>query len=137
MATCIEPTVQAMVLCERAYQIERTDEYILVRTLRRLSFREFPARVSCCLYVNLKADHPVGSFVLRLVRLKDDFILFDLPVDFPPLPPHYIQFALTMPELPLEEAGAYSFDLLWGPHMKQLAMWRFEVHPADEGEARE
>jgi hypothetical protein len=108
-----QPTVTAMLVCERIIAEAGSSRKSLIGIYDSVGMLTFPAVIpQLAIYVRLADAVGVYQFKLRIVNLKDEALLSEVPVQGDvkdPLRPADLVFNLL--GLPIPEPGKYEFQL--------------------------
>ncbi len=127
------PQVNALLLCERAYQHHQTGRWTVSGSFSFLWFPTLPATYAPLVaFVSLN-DFPGGEVVQLTVRDMNGVHVVSIRSHIPVLPRSHLDLAFGFPPVTFREAGAYSIELHTGGELLSVRSFHVLVKELPEG----
>jgi hypothetical protein len=107
------PTTLAMLLCDTVIVDELTKKKSLIGVFEDVNTVALPANMNCALYAKIVDAEGNYNFRIRLVSLKNETVITELPGASATIPDRLkaVELAINLVGLQLPEAGKYEFQL--------------------------
>jgi hypothetical protein len=122
------PQVNALLLCDQAFQQAVTGKWCIIGTFSVIWVREFPAvHAPLVAFVSL-SDFTGNSMVQLTIRDPAGEHVISVRGQIPQLPQTLFELAFVFPPVNLKEAGSYSIELHAGGELLTVRSFRVEKH---------
>jgi hypothetical protein len=122
------PQVNALLLCDQAFQQAVTGKWCIIGTFSVIWVREFPAvHAPLVAFVSL-SDFTGNAMVQLTVRDPAGEHVISVRGQIPQLPQSLFELAFIFPPVNLKEPGSYSIELHAGGELLTVRSFRVEKH---------
>jgi len=132
MSESLVPTTLAMLLCDSVIVDEMTKKKSLIGVFEDVNAVGFPTQLNCALYAKLVDAEGEYDFKIRLVDLKDESLVTELPSARAVIPSRLraAELAINLIGLPIPQAGKYEFQLYANDmYLARITMEAKQVQP--------
>jgi hypothetical protein len=122
------PQVNALLLCDLAFQQAVTGKWCIIGTFSVIWVREFPATHSPLVAFVSLSDFTGNAMVQLTIRDPAGEHVISVRGQIPQLPQSLFELAFMFPPVTLKEPGSYSIELHAGGELLTVRSFRVEKH---------